>query len=90
MSVTSALERTTLRTTSASQLASGHIASPLYDWFFFILSPLLALAIGAAISGTPFADDDIELLGNESPLANILIGTFIMAHLGAISHPDPK
>ena len=84
MSVTTALEQSSLRSEAASKLATGHIAGPLYDWVFFIGSPLIALAIGIGISGTPFADDDIELFGNESPLANILIGTFIMAHLGIV------
>lgn len=65
----------------ATTKRSPYIAGWLYDYVFFIYSPLLAMMIGILISGTPFAKDEMSVLGREAPLASILIGTFIMAHL---------
>ncbi len=80
MSITASLERVALSAPAAVK-SSKYIANPLYDYIFFIYSPLIALWLGIVISGTDFADKDANLLGHEAPLASILIGTFIMAHL---------
>ena len=58
-----------------------YIAGPVYDAVMFLGAPLLALAIGAAIAGTSWADDEVELWGNSGTAASIFIGSFIMAHL---------
>jgi hypothetical protein len=60
---------------------SSYIAGPVFDWVFFIAAPLIALWLGVMIHDTPIADESIKLLGKESSVANIFIGTFIMAHL---------
>jgi hypothetical protein len=56
----------------------------LYDGVMFIGAPLLALALGIAISGTPLTDDEIVVWGNDGTVASIFIGSFIMAHLGLV------
>lgn len=58
-----------------------YIAGPVYDAVMFIGAPLLALALGVAISGTPLADDEVVLWGNPGTATSIFIGSFIMAHL---------
>ena len=72
----------------------GHyIAGPTYDAVMFIGAPLLALALGIAISGTPLADEEIVVWGNQGTVASIFIGSFIMAHLGLVlvrSHFNPQ
>ena len=60
---------------------STFIVNPFYDSFFFIFSPLLALFLGFLISDTTLTVDEVQFLGQEAPIANIFIGTFIMAHL---------
>nr|WP_293179626.1 hypothetical protein [Nannocystis sp.] len=61
-----------------------YIAGPVYDAVMFIGAPLLALALGIAISGTELADAEIEVWGNEGTATSIFIGSFIMAHLGLV------
>jgi len=80
VSITAALQNVAL---SGAQTGSKSrfIAGPLYDYIFFIYSPLLALLLGIYISDSAFTNNEVELLGREAPLANIFIGTFIMAHL---------
>jgi hypothetical protein len=60
------------------------IAGPIYDAVLFIGSPLLALILGIAISGTPLTSDEIVVWGNDGTVASIFIGSFIMAHLGLV------
>ena len=62
-------------------MRGGYIAGPVYDAVMFIGAPVLALAIGAAISGTALADEEIELWGHSGTATAIFIGSFIMAHL---------
>lgn len=74
-------------------MRGSYIAGPLYDGVMFIGAPLLALALGIAISGTPLTDDEIVVWGNDGTVASIFIGSFIMAHLGLVvvrSHLNPK
>lgn len=76
----------------AKNQKSPYIASPLYDWVFFLLPPLASLAIGAAISDTDFANDVFWLRNTRNTWANLLIGIFIHAHLVAVfvrSHLNP-
>ena len=78
--MTATLERVSL-SPQAGAKKHTYIAGPVYDIVFFICAPLIALALGVAISGTPFTERKLDVLGKHSSLASILIGTFIMAHL---------
>lgn len=69
------------RSESRLSHASGYIVTPLYDGLFFIGSPILALVIGIAISGTPWSNERISVFGHRGSFTNIFIGAFIMAHL---------
>src|SRR5262245_19622846 len=60
---------------------SGFLVGPLYDSLLFIGSPLLALALGIAISGTPISTRDVRLFSHEGTAATMFIGGFTMAHL---------
>jgi hypothetical protein len=83
MSLTASFGKTVL--SAPGDIAkSRFLASPLYDGVFFIFSPLIALWLGIAISGTPLADEEVNVLGKEASLGSIFIGTFIMAHLGIV------
>jgi hypothetical protein len=83
MSLTASLEKA-ISDAPVIAKKSAYIANPIYDYVFFIYSPLWALWLGIMISGTPFADEDIALGGREAPLGSILIGAFIMAHIGIV------
>lgn len=61
-----------------------YIAGPVYDAVMFIGAPLLALALGIAISGTALADQEVEMWGNTGTATSIFIGSFIMAHLALV------
>ncbi|PCC68356.1 hypothetical protein SAMN02745121_05077 [Nannocystis exedens] len=61
-----------------------YIAGPFYDAVMFIGAPLLALGLGIAISGTPLADEEIELWGRHGTATSFFIGSFIFAHLGLV------
>ena len=60
---------------------SRYIAGPLYDGIFFIFSPLLALALGIAIHGSPLETNEVSLWGHKGSVANYFIASFIFAHL---------
>lgn len=61
---------------------SGYIVGPVYDCVFFLYAPLLALALGVAISLVPsLSEDPVWLWGRPVIPSNVLIGTFIAAHL---------
>lgn len=68
-------------TTPAPIVRSGYIVTPVYDGLFFIGSPILALIIGIAISGTPWSNERISVFGHRGSFTHIFIGAFIMAHL---------
>ncbi len=84
MSLTTSFGKAVLSSSPGTINRGKFLATPLYDCIFFIFSPLIALWIGIMISGTPFADSDVVVLGKEASLASIFIGTFIMAHLGIV------
>lgn len=65
----------------ATARKSGFLVGPLYDGLFFIGSPLLALAIGVAISGTTFSTRNLHLFSHQGTAATMFIGGFTMAHL---------
>ena len=69
-----------------------YIAGPVYDAVMFIGAPLLALGLGAAISGTPLADEELTVWGHEGTMTSYFIGSFVMAHLVLVvvrSHLNP-
>lgn len=73
-------------------LLKGYIVSPLYDWVFFITSPLLGLALAVLLAGTAF-DRNSFLFDYEKSLLDFALGTFIFAHLVIVlfrSHLNPK
>jgi len=41
----------------------NYIVAPIYDWLFFPAPPQRALALGIAISGTAFANSELEIFG---------------------------
>lgn len=72
---------------------SPYIATPLYDWVFFLLPPLVSLLIGMLVSGTSFDTDRFWLHGRRVTWTTLLLGIFVNAHLVAVfvrSHLDPK
>lgn len=70
-----------------------YIAGPVYDAVMFIGAPLLALALGVALSGTALADEEIVVWGRAGTVTSFFIGSFVMAHLGLVvvrSHLNPQ
>jgi hypothetical protein len=71
---------------------SPYLVGPIYDWVFFLLSPLLSLLIGIAISGTAFTDHVFTLASRSTTGVKLLMGTIVHAHLVAVffrSHGNP-
>jgi hypothetical protein len=66
------------------QERSRYIVSPAYDWVFFLLPPLAALAIGIAIANTRFTESTFPFAGQKFTAAEMMIGTIIQAHLVAV------
>ncbi|AUX21213.1 hypothetical protein SOCEGT47_016920 [Sorangium cellulosum] len=62
----------------------AYIVGPAYDWAFFLLPPVVALAVGALIAGTPLTDTTFELSGERTTWAGLFIGTLIHGHLAAV------
>jgi len=62
----------------------GYIVSPSYDYIFFLMPPLVALAIGIVISGTPFTDAEFEFWDQDVTWSGLLIGIVIHAHIFAV------
>ncbi len=82
---------------SQSALANGgYIAGPLYDWFFFILSPLLAVALGYLVMATGVYQYTIVSPDSSQTLRQIAVpallsAAFTHAHLVIVffrSHLD--
>lgn len=73
-------------------MRGGTIVGPVYDAVMFWGAPLLALGLGAAISGTSLADDEVVLWGHAGTWTSISLGSFVMAHLVLVlvrSHLNP-
>lgn len=63
---------------------SPYLVGPIYDWVFFLLSPLISLVIGIFISGTAFTERMFTFAGRETTGAKLLMGTVVHAHLVAV------
>ena len=61
-----------------------YIVGPVYDWLFFLGSPMLALALGILVSGTPWSYETRWLGGEDDTLVGFFVGTVIHAHLVAV------
>lgn len=66
---------------AAVKKSNGYIVSALYDNFFFITSPLLALALGVLIALSSLPSMRVNVFNHEGSPDSIFLGTFIMAHL---------
>jgi hypothetical protein len=76
----------------AAGARSAYIAGPAYDWIFFLLPPLMALALGALISGTRVSTRKFWIWDQRVTLASLWIGALTHAHLVAVffrSHLNP-
>ncbi|MBT5037356.1 MAG: hypothetical protein HOM52_02495 [Rhodospirillaceae bacterium] len=62
----------------------GYIVGPLYDKFFFIYSPLIAMALGIGLSFTVLGQAEVSFQGQKNSLMVWFLGPFIMAHLVAV------
>ena len=60
---------------------SPFIVSPVYDRFFFIFQPLVALALGVSLSFTSLARHHFIFNGQFRSFVTILTGTATMSHL---------
>lgn len=61
-----------------------YIVGPIYDWVWFLATPMLSLALGILVSDTPLATDTWMLGGEDDTLVGFFIGTVIHAHLVAV------
>lgn len=71
---------------------SPYIVGRGYDWVFFLSPPLVALALGALISGSRFSGHRFRLWGHPVTLATLAVGALTHAHLAAVffrSHLNP-
>lgn len=82
-----------MTTDVSTRQRSPYIATPLYDWVFFLLPPLASLLLGALVSGTSFDTDRFWLHGHRVTWTTLLLGIFVHAHLVAVfvrSHLNPE
>ena len=63
---------------------SAYIASRAYDAVFFILSPLLSLAIAALLTPLQWPFERTRALGDIDSRVGIFLGVFTTAHLLAV------
>ena len=63
---------------------SRYIAGAAYDWAFFLLPPLLSIALGAALGGSPFAHDPFWVGSRRTTWVALGLGTVVHAHLVAV------
>jgi hypothetical protein len=68
----------------ASASSRRYIAWPAYDWAFFILSPVLALAIAEAIAGLAFPFERTRFMGGEDKRIAFFGSLWTHAHLFAV------
>lgn len=83
---------TTIAPTVATSQRSPYIASPAYDWIFFLLPPLFSLLVGALVSETSLNTDRFWLHGRRVTWTTLSLGIFVHAHLFAVfvrSHLNP-
>jgi len=78
---------------AAAPARSPYLVGRRYDWAFFLLPPLVALALGLLIAGTPFSEEKFWLDGRKLTWAGLMSGTLTHAHLVAVlfrSHGNPE
>jgi len=61
-----------------------YIVGPIYDWVWFLATPMLSLALGILVADTALATDTWMLGGEDDTLVGFFIGTVIHAHLVAV------
>jgi len=69
-----------------------YIVGPVYDWLLFLSPPLVALAIGIALSGSELSYAAVDIFGYETTVTEAGLGVLIHAHLVAVafrSHANP-
>lgn len=57
------------------------IVGPIYDWLFFLIPPMAALAVAMGMSETSFALRSFSLAGQSFTGASLMIGVLIHAHI---------
>ena len=70
---------------------SPYIVSPVYDWTFFLLTPLLAVVLGALVARWPDAHATFWIGARRTTPTLLLLGALVHAHLVAVfarSHLD--
>ena len=69
-----------------------YIVGPVYDWVWFLSTPMLALAAGILASDTWLSTEERAFFGQDDTLTGFFIGAVIHAHLVAVvfrSHGNP-
>jgi len=69
-----------------------YIVGPVYDWVWFLSTPMLALAAGILASDTWLSTEERAFFGQDDTLTGFFIGAVIHAHLVAVvfrSHANP-
>ncbi len=87
-----ALQASIAEERAAPAQRSPYIASPLYDWAFFLLPPIVSVLIGALVSGSWLDDDRFWLSERRFTWTTLLLGIVVQAHLIAVfvrSHLNP-
>lgn len=90
--MTTTIEATPELQNAAPARRSPYIASPVYDWVFFLLPPLASMLVGALVSGTSLDTDRFWLASRRFTWTTLLLGIFVHAHLVAVlvrSHLNP-
>ncbi len=59
----------------------AYIVGPLYDWAFFLLPPVVALVLGAVVSGTRLSQAQFGWSGQVVTPTGLALGVLIQAHL---------
>jgi hypothetical protein len=70
-----------------------YIVGPVYDWVFFLGSPVLCLLLGIAVSGSWLATNHYSLAAERDTLVGFGTGVITHAHLVAVvfrSHGNPQ
>ncbi|MGB8331868.1 MAG: hypothetical protein WCE62_17205 [Polyangiales bacterium] len=75
------------------RFGSAYIVSPLYDWFWFLLPPVLALGLGFAIHGLSINHDEFVFWNQDVTATGLFLGILIHAHIVIVlfrSHGNPQ